>query len=261
MSNTMMLAPQTFDQAMQFANAIAASQFAPTSYRGKPNDVLIAMQMGAELGFQPMQSVQGIAVINGRPSVWGDALRALILSAPDLAEFEESYDEATQTAHCKISRRLQTGGIATFNSSFSVTDAQTAGLWGKNGPWKQYPKRMQQWRALGFCARDSYADRLKGIQLAEEVQDYEPIEKVVHTPSQDQDSAIENKITEEQSNRINEILISVDSTFDDLKKACKSMTGRDIDNQSELTSTEAAKLISSLERKLASKTGGEKDAA
>jgi len=46
MSNTMMLAPQTFDQAMQFANAIAASQFAPSSYRGKPNDVLIAMQMG-----------------------------------------------------------------------------------------------------------------------------------------------------------------------------------------------------------------------
>ncbi|HHH2239778.1 TPA: hypothetical protein ACPZUV_004417, partial [Yersinia enterocolitica] len=81
MANEMMLSPQNFEQAQRFAEAIAGSQFAPSNYRGKPNDVLIAMQMGAELGFQPMQSVQGIAVINGRPSVWGDALRALILSA------------------------------------------------------------------------------------------------------------------------------------------------------------------------------------
>lgn len=261
MSNQLSLAPQNFEQAYQFATAIAASQFAPSNYRGKPDDVLIAMQMGAELGFQPMQSVQGIAVINGRPSVWGDALRALILSAPELACFEESYNEDTKTAHCKIGRTLPNGTVAYFNGSFSESDAKTAGLWGKNGPWKSYPKRMQQWRALGFSARDSFADRLKGIQLAEEVMDYEPIEKVVNTPPPASDSAIDNKITDEQINRINEILISVDSTFDTLKKACLSMTGREVENQSELTSSEAAKLISSLERKLANKTGGEKDAA
>ncbi|GKV75570.1 DNA recombination protein RecT [Pectobacterium carotovorum subsp. carotovorum] len=68
-------------------------------------------------------------------------------------------------------------------------------------------------------------------------------------------------ITVEQSNRINEILISVNSTFDALKKACFSMTGRNVENQSELTSTEAAKLISSLERKLSNKAEGEKNAA
>lgn len=249
MANEMMLSPQNFEQAQRFAEAIASSQFAPSNYRGKPNDVLIAMQMGAELGFQPMQSVQGIAVINGRPSVWGDALRALILSASDLAGFEECYDEATQTAHCKISRKLQTGAIAVFTGSFSVVDAQTAGLWNKTGPWKLYPKRMQQWRALGFSARDAYADRLKGIQLAEEVRDYEPEEKVV--TQNNESPALESKITEEQNNRINEILIGVDSTFEDLKKACKTLTGRDIENQLELTSVEAGKLISSMERKLA----------
>ncbi|HHH2239758.1 TPA: hypothetical protein ACPZUV_004394, partial [Yersinia enterocolitica] len=161
----------------------------------------------------------------------------------------EYYDEATQTAHCKISRKLQTGAIAVFTGSFSVVDAQTAGLWNKTGPWKSYPKRMQQWRALGFSARDAYADRLKGIQLAEEVRDYEPEEKVV--TQHNESPALESKITEEQNNRINEILIGVDSTFEDLKKACKTLTGRDIENQLELTSVEAGKLISSMERKLA----------
>lgn len=251
MSNGMMLAPQTFDQAMQFANAIASSQFAPAAYRGKANDVFIAMQMGAELGFQPMQSVQGIAVINGRPSVWGDALRALILSAHDLVGFKESFDEATNTAHCKIVRKLQSGTEVEFESSFSQQDAQTAGLWGKNGPWKSYPKRMQQWRALGFCARDAYADRLKGIQLAEEVQDYEPVEKVIQT---EQSTAIEsNQITSEQNDRINAILVEVDHTFDSLKPMCEKLTGRTVETQLDLTSSEAEKLISSLERRLANR--------
>lgn len=60
-------------------------------------------------------------------------------------------------------------------------------------------------------------------------------------------------ITSEQSDRINSILISVDSTFDSLKKACFSMTGRNVESQADLTSAEADKLISSLERKLAAK--------
>jgi recombination protein RecT len=60
-------------------------------------------------------------------------------------------------------------------------------------------------------------------------------------------------ITQEQSDRINSILISVDSTFDSLKKACLSMTGRNVESQADLTSAEADKLISSLERKLAAK--------
>lgn len=248
-----MLAPQNFEQAMQFATAISSSQFAPAAYRGKPGDVLIAMQMGAELGFQPMQSVQGIAVINGRPSVWGDALRALILSAPDLVGFKESFDESTKTAHCKIVRKLQSGAEVEFESSFSQVDAQTAKLWGKAGPWTAYPKRMQQWRALGFCARDAYADRLKGIQLAEESQDYEPIEKVI-SPEQSNHIEIEsNAITKEQSDRINEILIEVDSTFDALKTMCEKLTGRQIDSQNDLTAGEAEKLISSLERRLANR--------
>ncbi|CAI1787357.1 P33 [Serratia entomophila] len=60
-------------------------------------------------------------------------------------------------------------------------------------------------------------------------------------------------ITQGQSDRINSILTSVDSTFDSLKKACLSMTGRHVESQADLTSAEADKLISSLERKLAAK--------
>jgi hypothetical protein len=55
---------------------------------------------------------------------------------------------------------------------FSVSDAKKAGLWGKSGPWTQYPKRMLQLRARGFALRDAFPDVLKGLVTAEEAQDY-----------------------------------------------------------------------------------------
>jgi hypothetical protein len=55
---------------------------------------------------------------------------------------------------------------------FSVADAKKAGLWGKSGPWTQYPRRMLQLRARGFALRDAFPDVLKGLVTAEEAQDY-----------------------------------------------------------------------------------------
>jgi hypothetical protein len=55
--------------------------------------------------------------------------------------------------------------------SFSVEDAKKAGLWGKAGPWQQYPKRMLQMRARGFAVRDAFPDVLRGLITAEEAAD------------------------------------------------------------------------------------------
>jgi hypothetical protein len=71
-------------------------------------------------------------------------------------------------------------------SRFSVEDAKRAGLWGKQGPWTAYPKRMLSMRARGFAIRDCFADVLKGLITAEEAQDYpsdKPTAKVMAMPS------------------------------------------------------------------------------
>jgi hypothetical protein len=162
------LRPANLAEAMEFATIIAKSDLVPKDYRGRPENCLIAVQMGAEIGLPPMQAIQGIAVINGRPSVWGDALRALILSAPDLQDIVETDDGAKAT--CTITRR----GRSPVTHTFSMEDAKAAGLAGKEGPWRSYPKRMRQNRAFAFAARDAYADRLKGLASAEEQQDIQP---------------------------------------------------------------------------------------
>lgn len=182
------LVPANFQEAFQIAEMLSQSEMVPKNYQRKPNDIVIAMAMGAELGFQPLQSLQNIAVINGRPSVWGDAFRALIIGSPDLVEFKEWYEN--DTAHCLIKRRLASGAVVEFNGSFSLEDAKQAGLLGKQGPWTQYTKRMQQWRALGFAGRDAYADRLRGIWLDVEAQDLPPERDITPQPEQRADSRL-----------------------------------------------------------------------
>jgi hypothetical protein len=137
------LSPKTFEQALVFADYLADSDMVPKDFKGKPGNCLIAMQWGMELGMKPLQAIQSIAVINGRPSMWGDAL---------LRAKRRGEDEQVRT--------------------FSDADAKLAGLLGKQGPWTTGPKRMKQLRARAFALRDVFTDVLRGMAMAEEVADY-----------------------------------------------------------------------------------------
>lgn len=159
------LSPQTFEQALTFADYLAESDMVPKDFKGKPGNCLIAMQWGNELGMKAIQAIQNIAVINGRPALWGDAVIALVRSSP-LCEYVQEEDNG-ETATCRVKRRGEPEQVRTF----SMADAKQAGLLGKQGPWTQYPKRMRQMRARAFALRDVFPDVLRGMPVAEEVMD------------------------------------------------------------------------------------------
>lgn len=159
------LSPQTFDQALTFSKYLAESDLVPKDFKGRPGNCLVAIQWGAELGLKPLQAMQNLAVINGRPALWGDAVIALVRSSP-LCEYVVETDDGS-TATCKVKRRGEPEQVRTF----SMDDARAAGLAGKQGPWTQYPKRMRQMRARAFALRDVFPDVLRGLPVAEEVMD------------------------------------------------------------------------------------------
>ncbi|AUT62910.1 hypothetical protein [Paraburkholderia terrae] len=163
------LAPHTYEELMDFARMVANSGLAPKDYDGKPEKCAVAMQWGNELGLKPMQSLQNIAVVGNRPSLWGDAVLALVTSSPackDVIEFFEDEDTEDMTAVCIAQRH----GKGDKTGRFSIADAQTAGLVGKD-VWQKYPKRMLQMRARGFALRDQFPDVLRGIPITELVRE------------------------------------------------------------------------------------------
>lgn len=169
-TNRQGFAPVTITEAMEFSKMLADSSMVPKAYQGKPQDILVCVQWGQEIGLAPLQALQNIAVINGKPSIYGDAMMALVQASSQCEGIEESIEgEGTvnPVATCIAHRK----GRKPVTAKFSVEDAKRAGLWGKGGPWQAYPKRMLQMRARGFALRDQFADVLKGLLTIEEAWD------------------------------------------------------------------------------------------
>jgi hypothetical protein len=174
------LVPQTLDEAYRLADALSRSGLTPYNIK-TPEAVMACLLAGAELGFPPFQSLQSFAVINGRPSIYGAAVPALLWSRGfDIEETYDGEDDAypdTMKAVCTITR--PNGKIVT--RTYSVADAKTAKLWGKRNrdgsdtPWITNPKRMLQMRARGFAAQDGASDIMRGLPLYEEAIDYTPL--------------------------------------------------------------------------------------
>lgn len=167
------------DDLYRFATAVSKSGLAPKGIE-TPEAIFVALEMGLEVGLPMMAALQNIAVINGRPAIWGDAQLAVVRSTGELALFEEWYEEAGKrlprnpaaftdatTAVCRVQR----SGYEAAETAFSVADAKRANLWGKAGPWTQYPSRMLKHRARSFALRDQFGDALRGLRTVEEVQD------------------------------------------------------------------------------------------
>ena len=165
------LNPTNMTEAMEFSKFLATSTHIPKDFQGNPNNILVAIQWGYEIGLAPMQALQNIAVINGRPSLWGDSMIAVCKAHPDWRGISETYIEEEDKAVCLVKRNVH-GEIEETRSEFSYKDAQRANLTNKPGPWKNYPKRMLQLRARGFALRDAFPDAIKGLITAEEAIDY-----------------------------------------------------------------------------------------
>lgn len=220
--------PRTFDEIRAMAEYIARSNLCPKEFRGRPADVAVCIMHGLELGLRPLQALRNIAVINGRPTVWGDAALALALSSP-LCEYvkEEVRGEGdAMEAVCRVKRR----GHPEIIRTFSVQDAKRAGLWGKSGPWREYPQRMLQMRARSWALRDAFPDLLSGLYLAEEAMDIPPeepvrIEATAQQTAETQKPAVQDQKAVEELTRlraqIKDLLIQAGLSEQDLSVLAK----------------------------------------
>ncbi len=126
-----------------------------------------------------MMALQSIAMINGRPSIYGDGALGLVQGS-GLLEWSKEYTDGEEgkdgfKAVCEVKRK---GDKEVKRGEFSIADAKRANLFGKVGPWQQYLKRMLQMRARGFALRDGFSDVLRGLHIAEEAQDIAPVKDI-----------------------------------------------------------------------------------
>lgn len=196
------IVPTNVEEAARMAKAVIMGGFAPDSYKIRgtetfdANKVMLGIMAAMEAGLQPLYGLRQIAIINGRPTIWGDAAMALVQSKNivgfyreeqvgpipkdnDLSKWDDEYGWKVT-----IKRKGQEGE---YVGVFTVGMAKRAGLWlnARKAPWREYPDRMLKIRARAFPLRDGFADALAGLGIREEVEDYETPERHVEVELSD----------------------------------------------------------------------------
>lgn len=163
--------PQDSAQLLKLADVLARSgDLVPKHFQGNAPAITAAIMRGMEVGLNPMQALSSIAVINGRATLWGDALPALVHRAGHHIDVDYEGQGDGLTAVATLTRSDGKKVVRRFG----IADAKRAQLLGKPGPWQAYPQRMIAHRARSWAIRDGAADALMGLQVAEEVSDYGP---------------------------------------------------------------------------------------
>lgn len=173
-----MLMPTDFDGIQRLAKFLHATGMVPMNDRNPctESQSMLLVAKAVELGIPLTNIPSGMMIVRNKPAVWGDTMLALVQRSPGFVNISERMEGEEAVCITRRMRKLMDGTYAESVAEvrFGVADAKAAGLWGKAGPWAQYPKRMLKMRARAFALRDMFADVLNGMGMVEEVRDYPP---------------------------------------------------------------------------------------
>ena len=155
------------DEMWQWALYVNQAGITPDTL-DSPAKIIVAIQYGLEIGLTPMVALNSIAVIGGKPSIYGDAGLAMVYKSGMMEYIEETVEGEgdSMVATCTVKRQGQPNPVVRV---FDVAKAKTAQLWGKKGTWSSHPDRMLKYKARAFALRDTFPDILEGLHLYEEL--------------------------------------------------------------------------------------------
>lgn len=232
---------------MDYAKALAVSNLLPTAYRKRPENVLVAMEFGAALGIPPIQAINSIHVIEGKPTASADLIASLVRRAGHKLRIETGRDGDGPTVTATLIR-VDDPEFA-FTVTWTMAKARAAGLLGK-GVWRQYPDQMLRNRAVTEVCRQGAGDALYSViytpeELGHDDPKAQTVQAVVDTEPEPEPVA-----SREQLQRVGELMARLQMSGEQGLKVARHVTGRDLHSARELTPDEADNLIAELDDQL-----------
>lgn len=135
------------DQTFRLAQALALSNLLPSALKGKPNDVLVSILYGQELGLAPMQAIQSVYVVQGRPTISAQLWVALARRAGHKIRVTE---ETATSCTVEVERGDDPGHPTRV--TYTLEQAKAAKLAGKD-VWQQHAAAMLYARAVSTACR------------------------------------------------------------------------------------------------------------
>lgn len=153
---------------MSMAEKLFVSGLLPATLK-KPEQVFLIIQQGIELGIPPMAAINGISVIQGKPTIGANLMAGLIMGSG-----KGSFAVKERTEEKSVIEF--TRGKTKTPFTFTMEDAKRAGLIGKDN-WNKYPANMLYCRNLSNGARAVFGDVIMGLYLTEEINPDIPVDE------------------------------------------------------------------------------------
>lgn len=134
-----------------------------------PEQAIAIMLKGHFLGFDPAASFEFIQVVQNRPALSPRGALAILQSSSECEaiKIDDLTDDAGKPTGCRVYMKRRNGFEYTI--TYSMEDAQQAGLVKPDSGWAKYPANMLRWRAIGFCADVVFPDVIGGLKRADEL--------------------------------------------------------------------------------------------
>lgn len=156
------LEPRDLNQALTLAKAMFQSRL--FSAYGTPEGIFSTILAGRELGMQAMSSLRAFHLVEGRPTLSADLIRALVLKSGKAKYFRPIQRSATSATW-----ETQRGDDPPVSLTYTHDEAVAAGLVKKGSAWEKNPADMCVKTASSKLARLVYADVTMNLYSPEEL--------------------------------------------------------------------------------------------
>jgi hypothetical protein len=160
-----------YEPMIGLAERLAYTPFVPETIRQRPNgqlrdraevvaDTFAVLLCGHGLGIGPIQALQSIAMIKGKPFVLTEVVLGLAMRAGHQVQWLESTDKR---ATVRVTRG---DGHGSAEVTYTLSQAQAAGLTTKDN-WRRMPAEMLRARAVRAALKMVAPDLALGLETAE----------------------------------------------------------------------------------------------
>lgn len=157
--------PENMSQMFRFADFISRATTVPRALQGKPADILLVLMKGRDLGFNLVQSLSAIHIVEGKAALDSSYMVALCKKSP-VCEYFRLVESTDKRATYETKRR---GELEPTRMTFTWEQAERAGVTGKDN-WRKWPDAMLRARCASALARAVYPDAVAGLYESDEVE-------------------------------------------------------------------------------------------
>lgn len=162
-----------FKNALFMAEKISKSDIIPASFKGKPENCLVALEMSNRMKMPVMQIFQNLYVIQGRPCWSSSFIIACINKCGKYTDLQFTYN--AEEKYCFAWAISKETGERIEGPKVSMKMAQDEGWLTKNGSkWRTMPDLMLRYRAAAFFGRVNCPEVINGMMSDDEVKEMRP---------------------------------------------------------------------------------------